>query len=243
MKLGKLPAKFDGRTLKLSNYLDVPQLPPLPPEGSDWFSKVSQFNMGGNDTLGDCVIAGAAHMRQTWTANAGRREVITPDKSIITQYYKLTGGQDTGLNMLQTLIHWRKYGLWGDKIAAFVSVNPRKLTQVAYANYLFGGVYLGMELPLAWQDAEVWDMPGGGPTGDGEPGSWGGHCVAAGKVNADGVTVSTWGTEILVTPAGMLYCDEAYCIISLDWFNTAHQTPTGLKWKELMADLGEVTKT
>ena len=53
--LGKHPAIFDRRTLKLSNYLDIPKLPPLPPE-SDWFKKVSKFSMAGNLDYGDCVI-------------------------------------------------------------------------------------------------------------------------------------------------------------------------------------------
>jgi hypothetical protein len=241
MKLGKLSALYDRRTLKLSRYLDVPKLPPLPPE-SNWLKKVSKFNMGGNDQYGDCVIAGAAHMRQTWTANAGRREIITPDKTIIKQYLKLTGGQDTGLNMLATLNYWRHTGLFGDKIGAFVSVNPRKSTQMQYANWLFGGIYLGILLPNSAQNQQIWDVPPGGPVGDGEPESWGGHCVCAGKITPDLCTVATWGEEQKMTTAfTAMYCDEAYAIITLDWFNVEHKTPTGLAWKDLMADLKALT--
>ena len=241
MKLGKNPATFDRRTLKLSAYLDTPKLPPLPPE-SNWFKKVSQFNMGGNDTYGDCVVCGAAHMMQTWTANAGRHEVITPDKTIVDAYLKITGGQDTGLNMLDFLNHWRQVGIFGNKIGAFVSVNPRKVTQMQYANWLFGGIFLGMELPEAWQGAKVWDAGPLGPSGRYEPGSWGGHCVAAGKASPTGYVVSTWGMEMPVTAAGMMYADEAYAIISLEWFDVNHKTPTGLAWKDLLADLKAVTK-
>ena len=244
VKLGKDPAVFSGKTLKLSNYLDVPKLPPLPPDGSDWFKRVSRFNVAGNNIYSDCVCAGAAHMRQTWTANAGQYELITPDKDVIAQYLKLTGGQDTGLNMLAFLNVWANKGIFGgDKVGAFVSVNPRKPTQVQYANWLFGGVYLGLMLPLSAQNQSVWDVPPGGPVGDGEADSWGGHCVDMGKVSPTGVSVSTWGEMQEATWAFLSsYCDEAYAIVNLDWFNVAHKTPTGLAWKDLLADRAALTR-
>ena len=80
-KFGKLPAVYDERTLRLENYLDVPKLPPLP-ETSDWFAKTSPFPMAGNDDYGDCVVAGASHMIQTWSANAGKEQVFA-DKTVI----------------------------------------------------------------------------------------------------------------------------------------------------------------
>lgn len=242
MKLGKLPAQYDQRTLKLSSYLDVPALPPLPLE-SDWFKKVSKFGMGGNDVYGNCVLAGAAHMIQTWTANAGRHEVITPDKKIIDTYLKLTGGQDTGLNMLAFLNYWRKTGVFGSKIGAFVSVNPRKITQMQYANYLFGGVFVGFQLPLSAKEQKVWDVPAGGPVGRGEADTWGGHTVNCGKANMEGYVIGTWGREQPLTPGFMAtYSDECYAILTLEWFNVNHKTPAGFAWKDLQADLQRITQ-
>jgi hypothetical protein len=241
-KLGKAPAVFDRRTLKLSSYLDVPKLPPLPPDGSDWFKKVSKFNMAGNDVYGDCVVAGAAHMRQTWTANAGRREIITPDKTVIKQYLALTGGQDTGLNLLAVLNHWRQVGLFGDKIGAFVSINPRKNTQVQYACWLFGGVYVGLMLPTSAQGQRLWEVPASGPVGDGEPESWGGHCVTCGVADSKRYVFSTWGEEQAATVGfAATYSDEMYAVVSIDWFTVNHKTPTGLAWADLMADLKRIT--
>ena len=242
LKLGKLPAVFDQRTLKLSAYLDMPKLPPLPVGGSDWFKKVSQFNMGGNDAYGDCVVCAAAHMGQTWTANAGRREVITPDSQIVKTYLGLTGGQDTGLDLLSFLNHWRQVGVFGNKIGAFVSVNPRKSTQMQYANWLFGGVFLGLMLPISAQRQTVWDVPPGGPLGDGEPDSWGGHCVNVGNANSNIYSVATWGDEMGLTPAFMAtYADEAYAVLILDWFDVNHKSPPGFAWKDLLADLKALT--
>jgi hypothetical protein len=243
-KLGKLPAVFDRRTLKLSNYLDLPKLPPLPAEGSDWFKKVSAFNMAGNDDYGDCVMAGGpAHMKQVWTANAGRREVITPDKQVIAAYLKLTGGLDTGLNLLEMLKAWRTTGFFGSKIGAFVSINPKKAIQLQYTNWIFGGVLMGLMLPKSIEGQKIWEVPPGGPVGDGEPGSLGGHCVNMGVAIPYLYCVGTWGMKqpmALTFPT--VYADEAYGMISLDWFTVAHKTPTGLAWKDLMSDLAAVTR-
>lgn len=239
--LGKQPAVFDERTLRLENYLNIPKLPPLP-DTSDYFAKVSKFPMDANDRLGDCVVAGAAHMIQAWSANAGR-EAIIPEKTIVDTYFNLTGGADTGLNMLEFLNFWRKTGIAGHKIGAFAAIDPKNITSVRYANYLFGGVYFGFMLPRSAQDQKIWDVPSGGARGDGALNSWGGHCVNGGVATPRMVKVGTWGAEQWATVNFVgTYCDEAFAIISLEWFGKTHKTPTGLAWKELLADLKAVTK-
>jgi hypothetical protein len=247
MKLGKQPAKFDGRTLKLSSYIDTTILPPLPPEGSDWFKKVSLFSMAGNDNFGDCVVASCAHTIQQWTANAGRKETIVSDKKIIDTYFKLTGGVDSGLNMLAFLNYWHKKGVFNNKLDAFVSINPRKPTQVMYANYLFGAVYVGLMLPLTAKkqldNKQPWDVPTCGPIGDGEPDSWGGHCVNLGIATPTINVVGTWGDVQGVTPSFMaMYCDEAYALLNLSWFNVQHRTPAGFAYRDLVSDAQKIGK-
>lgn len=242
-KLGKTPAIFSQKTKKLSDYLDYGKLPPLPPGGSDWFKKISKFNAAGNLEYGDCVVAGAAHMIQTWTANAGRREIVTPDPKVIAEYLKVTGGQDTGLNMLAFLNHWRKVEVLGEKIGGFVSINPRKITQMQYANWLFGGVFVGLMLPISAQKQRVWDIPPGGMVGDGEPDTWGGHCVNCGVITSAGNYIfSTWGEEQPATSNFMAYSDEAYAVLSLSWFTVAHKTVHGFAYRDLLADLARISK-
>ncbi len=241
-KLGKGSAVSSQKTKKLAGYLDYGQRPPLPPGGSDWFYKVSEFNTAGNLDYGNCVVAGAAHMRQAWTANAGRREIVTPDQKVIDEYLGLTGGQDTGLNMLAFLNHWRKVGVFRDKIGGFVSINPRKITQMGYANWLFGGIYVGLMLPLSAQKQKVWDVPPGGPIGNGEADTWGGHCVNAGMVTSAGnYVVASWGMEQVLTPGFMAtYSDEAYAVLSLSWFTVTHKTVHGFAYRDLLADLAKI---
>jgi hypothetical protein len=247
IRLGKLPYVHDDRNLKLADYLISPKLPPLP-DTYDWFRQVSGFGPMGNLEAGNCVIAGAGHMVQTWTANQGR-EVIIPDKDIIGLYSQLTGydpatgDNDNGLNVLAFLKFWRKTGVAGHKIGAFVQVDHRNHKVLAYANYLFGGVYCGLALPLTAKDQQIWDVTDLSFTGNAEPGSWGGHCVNLGIHDPLGYVFSTWGEEQYATePFVNAYCDEAYAIISQDFLDGKGLAPNGFDLDSLTKDLQAVTK-
>ena len=240
LKLGKLPVKFDERTLRLENFLDVPKLPPLT-ETTDWFAMTSSFNMGGNDKVGNCVRVGAAHMKQTWTANAGR-EIITPDKQLVDEYFMLTGNEDSGLVMLDFLKYWRKTGFSNgeDKIGAFAAIDPRNLTSWRYGNFLFGGIFGGFELPQSAMDqfdrGETFEVVQGSDI-------VGGHCMNGGIATPRLISLGTWAQKHWATLQWIgQYCSEAYVIISLDWFDKDHQAPSGFNWPELKKFLAAVTK-
>jgi hypothetical protein len=50
------------------------------------------------------------------------------------------------------------------------------IPDIATAIWLFGGAYIGVELPISAQNQDVWDVPAN-PGPNDEPGSWGGHAV------------------------------------------------------------------
>lgn len=240
-KFGKLPPEFDDRTPRLENFLDVPKLPPLP-ETTDWFAMTSPLNMAGNDQWGDCVRAGAAHVVQTWSANAGR-EIVTPNKMCIDEYLMLTGGVDSGLNMLEFLKYWRKIGIdcpdGKHKIGGFVAIDPKNITSWRYTNYLFGGVYGGFNVPQSAIDQfdanKPWTVVKDSPT-------VGGHCVNGAIATPRMISLGTWGKKQWATVDFVgQYFDEAYAVISLEWFNKDHITPSGFYWRELKAYLKAVT--
>lgn len=115
VKLGKAPAVHDPRNLKLVNYIAKEQLPPLP-STYDWFKAVSKFGPLGNLQAGDCVVAGAMHMVQTWTANQDHEVIMTAEQAIslysqLTGYDPKTGANDTGLNIAAFLKFWRQTGV------------------------------------------------------------------------------------------------------------------------------------
>ncbi len=242
-RLGKLPARHDDRTLALARYLG-PTLPPAPPS-VDYGSGVAAWPMFLNDKLGDCTCAAAGHMLESWSRAAGGSVVVVADSDVfkayehVSGYNPRTGQNDNGAVELDVLKYWRRTGIGGHKIRGFVSVEPSNAAHIRQAAYLFGGVYIGLALPASAQGQAVWTVPSGGARGRGAPGSWGGHAVNVIGYDAQGLTVITWGAPLRMTWAfWFAYCDEAYAIVSDDFFNpTTKLDPAGFNVKQLSADL------
>ncbi len=226
----------------LAKYLTV-SLPPIPTSVSK--PPVKSWPMYGNDSLGDCTIASAAHLIQAWSLKAGNPK--TPVEADVERAYWLTGTPsrttghpdgptDVGRVELDVLNFWRHTGIGGDKIEAYVAIDPHNKAQMKAAIYLFGGVYLGVLLPKTAQTQARWTPSGTGP--DSQPGSWGGHAVPAVGYTGQTLTVITWGA-----PLGMSwsfnarYTDEAYAIISKDWLTSAGKSPHGFDLPTLISDL------
>ena len=239
-KLGKNPPVHDARTLMFGAYLK-PQLPP-PPPAVDYGKKVPLWPMYGNDIYGDCTCAAAGHMIQCWTANAAA-ELSPANNSVIHFYEHFVGTPpppDAGCDMLTVLRYWRKTGLANHKVLAFTGLTLGDATQAKQALDMFGGLYIGLSMPLTAQDQDVWDWTGS-LTGPARPGSWGGHAVDVVGYSDAGLEVVTWGALKLMTWAfWRRYCDEAYCILSPD-FLQAGKAPNGFDLAALKADLELVT--
>ena len=176
-RLGKLPPRLDTRTLQLADYLRSPRatssgqgtalpakraLPPAPCS-LDWTSKIPSWPMFSNDTLGDCTAAAAAHMIQCWTANAG--DAFTPADAQVIAAYSATGhyvlgnpATDQGAVELDVLSFWRQQGIAGHKIDAYVAFSPQNFEHTRQAINIFGGIYVGLTLPLSAQNQDVWDV-------------------------------------------------------------------------------------
>jgi hypothetical protein len=244
-KLGRKPSFQDPRTLSLARYI-LPELPNAPAK-VDFSDKVKTWGMMLNDKLGCCTISAAGHEIQQWTANAGTQQT-PPDSSILSAYEAVSGyrpGQpdtDSGANMLDVLKYWRKNGIAGHKIGAFAALDPTNLDHIRTAVWLFGSAYLGIALPTSAQKQDVWDVPAGGATGDGKPGSWGGHAVEIAGFSPEGVFVVTWGAVKLMTwNFFKTYVEEAYAIISQDFLADGKTPNNGLDMATLKADLKAVT--
>lgn len=224
VKLGKLPPRHDSRTLQLATYLDTTRLPP-PPPSEDYASKIRSWPMMRNDAIGDCTTASAGHMIEQWTTYADK--AFTPSDaqvvaaySAITGYDPVTGANDNGAVLIEVLNYWRKTGIGGRKIVAYVGLEPHSHVDVKDAIMLFGNCSLGLALPVSAQSQGVWAVPPGGATGIGAPGSWGGHAVPVVAYDPRTLTVVTWGeTKKMTWSFFDTYCDEAYAVLSVDWIN------------------------
>ena len=243
MKLGKLPARKDPRTLQLSKYL-LPGALPAVPMACDWMKAAgTDYGMMGNDTVGDCTCAAAGHAIQLWTANATKEITITTAQ-VLAAYAAITGyspndpNSDQGANPLDVLKYWRKKGIGGHKTAAFVQVDQTNLEHLRAACWLFGGMYGGLALPRSAQKQDVWDVPKGGARGKGAPGSWGGHMVEIGAYIQTAMDCVTWGARKTMTMRFVLtYSDECYAVLSQDWIEKSLKAPCGFDTAALLADL------
>lgn len=242
-KLGKLPVRTDVRTLSLARYVDTAKLPP-PPPALDLADRVHEWPMYANDTVGDCTCAAAAHMIEAWTAESRGEAVEVTVQAVldafdhVKQVDPVTG--EEGAVELDVLNYWRKDGIGGHAVVAFARVPVHDEQLVRAAAWLFGGLYIGLQLPLTAQHQPTWDWTGS-LSGPAAPGSWGGHAVDVVRYGPAGLTVVTWGElKELTWSFWQRYCDEAYCLISTD-FLAGGKTPDGLDLPALEADLALVT--
>lgn len=256
-KLGKRAPRHDKRTLKFRDYARGAALAP-PPAACSWTTKIALWPMLANDRLGDCTCAGAGHMVECWTGNA--KTLFMPTDAEAISMYEAVGGYvpgnnstDNGADEVTVLNYWRQTGFANHKIEAYVSVDAANAIEVRQAIQLFGGVYIGLAMPMAWQGETIWDAPSSGvlarlyralvKDSDWTAGSWGGHAVPLLAYDNNGYTPITWGSaSYRITNAGLAtYCDEMYACVSEDFIATNGLDPSGFDLAQLMVDLQGVS--
>jgi hypothetical protein len=268
VKLGKKPAPKvpDPRNLKLKKYLKekltIQQapgivavgagLPPAPVEAS-WITKLCDAEaiaMYDNDVLGDCVPAAMAHMEQQWNFYAGHPWI--PWLADVIAAYQAIGGYvpgdsntDNGCDMSTALKYWRKTGFAGHKILAYMVVDSTDLDEVQSCIEIFGNMFTGIALPVSVQGAYDWTVPEGGIYSDnGQPGSWGGHCIPIVAGSPITKTCETWGVGKFKMSNNFErdYVDEAYAVLSPDWLEAGKISPSLLDLEQLESDLKALDK-
>lgn len=246
IKLGKRPPRRDPRTLQLASYMRLEALPALPAM-QNWGGKVMDWGMMKNDAVGDCTCAAAGHLIEAWTSNVSQ-EVVPADDAIIAAYAAITGynpqtgANDNGAAELDVLNYWRQTGIANHKIDAYVALEPGNHDHIRAAVYIFGGCYIGLQLPNSAQKQRVWSVAPQGTQGDGAPGSWGGHAVPVVAYDSLGLTVVTWGQlKHMTWNFWNTYCDEAYAVLSEDFVNANKIAANGIDLQSLQADLNQVT--
>ncbi len=250
VKLGKKIKKTDPRTLQFSRYMAKLPLPPPPGEVS-WIMKVPKWPMHLNDELGDCTVAAAAHMIEQWSFYAQGSEILVPDPAVLQAYMDVSGyipghpETDNGAFMLDVLNYWRKTGIGGHRITAFVEVNPQSDEEIQWAIQLFGNVYTGIAMPRSAMGQNSWTVADGGIyTEDGKPWSWGGHCVGTMAGSPITRSVVSWGDRYKMSQNFWRdYVDEAYAVVGPEWINRSNgQSPSGFNMNMLLEDLAQFTK-
>lgn len=240
----------------LVRYLVTQKMPPLPPS-VDWSHVVSNWGMALNDRLSCCVISGATHAIEEWSAANGNERTVD-DSQVLSAYESIAGydpndpSTDRGTVMLDALNAWKGSGIAGNQLGAYASIGHHDtgaITRLRASIALFGSGYLGFALPETIQSQpHIWSVPSygphPGPDGDGTPGSLGGHCVLATGYRLDRATRQyifsgiSWGEIIEFTQGfASLYLDEAYALFDGLWANGSKPAPSGFDAQQLAVDL------
>lgn len=248
VKLGKKAKKHDSRTLQFAAYGDAL----VPPPTADWSKTTGPLGMMLNDQYGDCTIAAVGHTVQS-DSGANGSPLVAPDDVILGYYSRWDGyvigdpSTDQGGVELDVLNRWRQEGFafsgTTHSLLAFTEVNPKNHAHVKASIAFFGGIYIGVALPLTAQGQNEWTLKIGAPSDQSARGSWGGHAVPVVGYNEHGVFVITWGQIMFVSWAFWDdYVDEAYCLLlGNDWAVAGNKAPSGMDLATLQGDLKSVT--
>lgn len=167
-KTGLIPMPRPPR-LRFGFYADDAVLLPQVPDVFGHYNlyPARGWGMLGNDHLGDCTVAGAMHVVMLWRAAIGNPVIFTA-LDATEDYFSITGGSDSGVNMMQQGKYWQDVGFRDStgqrhKILAYMHVDPTNLAHVDAACYLFDavgwGVSVGPYEEQAFERGQPWAYP------------------------------------------------------------------------------------
>lgn len=228
--LGKRPPS-NKPALRLADILAVtPTHPPV----ADHLSKVTDWNILGNDAFGDCGPVSVANSRAVTTKYLTAAELY-PDLDAVFDLYRRSGNpnfdpktdaDDNGVDMQTMLGALLKGGIKQPdgsivKPIAFAKVDHTNVDEIRAAIAAFGFVLFGVSLQASQQtqtDAGLWDYV---PSA-----AWGGHAVIGGAYSSDGIgsdiVVETWAQLVGLTDAFITHqVDEVWAVIWPEHAGTA----------------------
>ncbi len=222
MKLGRISAPLPPSTLFLANYQT--QQFANPPAFSNYLPNAT-YATYGNTEIGDCTIAAAFNAIETLKASPAP---IYPDTLAIETYSAVTGYSpadpitDRGAVVSTVLSCWSASGFplsalnpafsaTVDKLDAFCHIDPQNVDLIKRAIYEFGGIYLGLMLPITVQYPGPWTLPPSATP------LWGGHAVWAAAYDDQTLTCITWGEPKQMTwDFFKTYAEESWALFSKD---------------------------
>lgn len=232
-RFGRLGAKFPAGLRDLTYYAagDLPAAPASVP-----VPNFPNWDILGNDTYGDCGVAGLTHLLEGAAADAGESETWPTAQQVIDYYMTYTGGQDTGVVLSDFLAYARQQGFLGHTVTAYAPVQVHDVPTLSTAIYMYDGAYCGITVNQAMMEAFETGQPWTLDVVQGEP--EGGHCVPAVAYDDNGLTVITWGQPQVITwPAWHAISSEAWAVISGE---LANGDGHGISLDALTADLDKL---
>ncbi len=233
-KLGKSAAREGAIKLAFRDYVNHAALPYLPPV----FGHVNPgiaWNVLGNDSVGDCVIAGAAHETMVFAHASYKPVPVFTADCVVKQYSQLTGynpndpNTDNGTDV-QAAASWRKNTGIVDangnahKVKAYMALRAGNVRDVLEATYLFGACGVGIQIPQSafdqFEDGRPWDVNHNSDNA-------GGHYVpVVGRNSRGNLICVTWGRLHAMTPAFLsAYMDEGVAYYSEEYLKADGRSP------------------
>lgn len=225
---GRLPAHPEDThpRLKLSPFLRAA----APPPSVDWYTRVTDWPMYGNDQIGDCTEAMVGHIIENASSYGEGQTVVIEEEDVLAAYERVSGynpddpSTDQGAVLQDVYGDWRKTGVGGHKALCFAQVNRRNLDEVELAVDQFGAVGLGITVTQAMMD----DFQAGKPWRNGTGEDLGGHAVPIVGYDKDYLYVVTWGrVQPMSRGLFMAVADEAWVAVLPEWFKDG-KDPEGL---------------
>lgn len=228
-KLGRRAPK-NAPALMLSSFLKsgATNVVPAHPASEDYLSKLSGWQVLGNDSAGDCNAVTWANMRRLTTSALSIEKY--PTQSQVWQFYKTQnpnfdpngdpsrngpGSQyDQGMDIQTGLEYLQKNGgPDGVKAVAFAKVDVTNIQEIEAALAIFGGLWLGITV----LDANMQQFDQGkewSPVANAQVD--GGHAVLAGGYTPD-IRFITWGQETGFAPSFWTGSAGGYKLVEEAW--------------------------
>lgn len=251
--LGRLPRDFTRYAPTYESYRIAPGLPVVAATADvDRATEVTSWPMYKNDSLGDCTVAGIAHVIGAMAVYGGHPLPLFADAEIVRVYSAVagynpqTGAGDNGANMQTVLDYIKANGITDTagkvhKVVAYAALrNPADTTQLAEVLNTFGAAYVGINCPQSAQSqfGKLWTYRRFSPIE-------GGHAIGFHRrepLSASGpIVYSTWGAlQPATTGFHKRYTEEAWAVVSADWLEANGESPEGLDVTQLLADMSLV---
>jgi hypothetical protein len=216
-KFGRNPGYIPNGLRDLTYYAagSLPQPPtsvtvptvPADADGTPW-------GMDGNDSYGDCGVAGVNHAFMAAAASTGvlSAEVWPSDEEVVSYYLTYTGGQDNGVVLADFLSYVKSTQFFGHFVQAYAPIAVHDVPTLQYAIYAYTSAYTGINVTAAMQAAfqagKAWTL------GDVLSPVVGGHCVPLVGYDSDHLYCVTWGgVQAISYSAWHFISDEAWAVI------------------------------
>jgi hypothetical protein len=243
-KFGRLPGHVPNGLYDLTWYVAgaLPKAPlkvepPAVPAAADG----TAWGMDGNDTYGDCGVAGIHHGDMAVDVDTRTALSAVTDAQIVNYYLTYTDGQDTGVVLADFLAYVKSTGFFGHTLAAYAPVSVSDFATLQFAVNAYGYAYTGIEVTdlmmEAYQNGQPWtaaDVSNGNVEG--------GHCIPLVGYDSQNLYAVTWGgIQAIQYSAWHLMASEAWACI---WGEVPASglDGHGVNLKALQADLGRLRK-